>query len=51
MKSYDELKAEIEVIQEQMVETKKHKVVNVLKEVKHLYKRFGLPLDYERRTC
>lgn len=41
MKSYDELKAEIEVIQEQMVETKKHKVANVLKEVKHLYKRFG----------
>ena len=34
MKSYDELKAKMEAIQKQMVEAKKNKRVNVLKEVK-----------------
>ncbi len=37
MKSYDELKAEMETIQQQMVEAEK----NELKEVKRLCKEFG----------
>ena len=41
MKSYDELKAEMEVIQQQMVETKKNERANTLKEVKRLCKEFG----------
>ena len=32
MKSYDELKAEMEVIQQQMVEAKKNERANALKE-------------------
>ena len=32
MKSYDELKAEMEAIQQQMVEAKKNERVNALKE-------------------
>ena len=35
-KSYDELKAEMEAIQQQMVETKKNERANALKEVKSL---------------
>ena len=35
MKSYDELKAEMEAIQQQMVEAKKNERANALKEVKH----------------
>ena len=42
MKSYDELKAEMEAIQQQMVETKKNELANILKEVKRLCKEFGL---------
>ena len=40
MKSYDELKAEMEAIQQQMVEAKKNERANALKEVKHFYKEF-----------
>ena len=41
MKSYDELKAEMEAIQQQMVEAKKNERSNALKEVKRLCKEFG----------
>ena len=41
MKSYDELKAEMETIQQQMVEAKKNERTDALKEVKHLCKEFG----------
>ena len=41
MKSYDELKAEMEAIQQQMVEAKKNERANSLKEVKRLCKEFG----------
>ena len=41
MKSYDELKAEIGAIQQQMVEAKKNELANALKEVKRLCKEFG----------
>ena len=40
-KSYDELKAEMETIQQQMFEAKKNKRANALKEVKRLCKQFG----------
>ena len=36
MKLYDELKAEMETIQQQMAETKKNERTNALKEVKRL---------------
>ena len=41
MKSYDELKAEMEAIQQQMVEAKKRERASALKEVKRLCKEFG----------
>ena len=41
MKSYDELKAEMEAIQQQMVEAKKNERANALKEVKRLCKEFS----------
>ena len=41
MKSYDELKAEMGTIQQQMVEAKKNERANALKEVKRLCKEFG----------
>tara|TARA_B100001063_G_C16371628_1_gene361047 strand:- start:130 stop:300 length:171 start_codon:yes stop_codon:yes gene_type:complete len=41
MKFYDELKAEMESIQQQMVESKKNDRSNALKEVKRLCKEFG----------
>ena len=41
MKSYDELKAEMETIQQQMAEAKKKERANALKEVKRLCKEFG----------
>ena len=41
MKSYGELKAEMEAIQQQMVEAKKNERANALKEVKRLCKEFG----------
>ena len=40
-KSYDELKAEMETIQQQMAEAKKYERTNVLKEVKRLCKELG----------
>jgi hypothetical protein len=40
MKSYDELKAEMEAIKQQMVKAKKNKRANALKEVKRLCKEF-----------
>ena len=43
MKSYDELKAEMETIQQQMAEAKKNERTNALKEVKRLCKEFGFP--------
>ena len=39
MKSYDELKVEMEAIQQQMVEAKKNERANALKEVKQEVKR------------
>ena len=44
MKSYDELKADMEAIQELMVEAKKNERTNALKEVKRLCKEFGFTL-------
>jgi len=41
IKSYDELKAEMGAIQQQMVEAKKKERANALKEVKRLCKEFG----------
>ena len=41
MKFYDELKAEMEAIQQQMVEAKKNERAYELKEVKRLCKEFG----------
>jgi hypothetical protein len=38
MKLYDELKAEMETIQQQMAEAKKRERINALKEVKRLFK-------------
>ena len=40
MKFYDELKAEMEAIQQQMVEAKKNELANAIKEVNRLYKEF-----------
>ena len=40
MKSYDELKAEIEAIQQQIVKAKKNERANALKEEKRLCKEF-----------
>ena len=41
MKYYEELKAEMQAIQQQMVEAKKNEGTNALKEVKRLCKKFG----------
>jgi len=41
MKSYDELKAEMKAIQQQIVEAKKNELSKALKEVKRLSKEFG----------
>ena len=41
MKSYGELKAEMETIQQRMAEAKKSERTNALKEVKRLCKEFG----------
>ena len=50
MKSYDELKAEMEAIQQQMVEAKKNERANALKEVKRLCKDWFYRWDVERRV-
>ena len=41
MKSYDELKGEMDAILQQMVEAKKNERADALKEVKRLLKEFG----------
>ena len=41
MKSYDELKAEMESIQQQMVEVNKSELATALKELKLMLKEFG----------
>ena len=41
MKPYDELKAEMEAIQQYMVEAKQNERANALREVKRLCKDFG----------
>ena len=41
MKSYDKLKAEIETIQQQIVEAKKNERTDTLKKVKKLCKEFS----------
>ena len=41
MKSYDELKAEMEVLQQLVVEAKKNERADALQEVKRLCKEFG----------
>ena len=41
MKSYNYLKAEIEAVQQQMVEAKKNERTNVMKEVKCVFKESG----------
>jgi hypothetical protein len=41
MKSYDELKAEMEAIQKQMLEAKKNESAEALNTVKRLCKDFG----------
>lgn len=41
MKPCDELKSDMEAIQQQMVEAKKNERANTLKEVKRLCKEFG----------
>ena len=41
MKSYDELKAEMEAIQQQMVEAKKNKRTNLVLKLRLLCKEFG----------
>ena len=41
MRSYDKLKADMEAIQQQMVEAKKNERANTLKELKRLCKKFG----------
>ena len=50
MKSYDELKAEMETIQQQIVEAKKNKYANALKEVKRLFKEFGFSVGMLKGT-
>ena len=45
MKSYDELKTDMEAIQQQMVEAKKNERANTLKEVKRLCKEFGFTAE------
>ena len=42
MKSYDELKAEMEAIQQQMVEANKNELAYELKEVIRFFIEFGL---------
>tara|TARA_B110000211_G_scaffold157380_1_gene178298 strand:- start:4131 stop:4343 length:213 start_codon:yes stop_codon:yes gene_type:complete len=41
LKYYDELKAEMEAIQQQMIAAKKNECANALAEVKRLCKEFG----------
>ena len=45
MKSYDELKAKMEAIQQQMVQAKKSELANALQKVKRLLKSSVLLLE------
>ena len=45
MKSSDDLKAEMETIQQQMTDAKKNERANALKEVKRLCKEFGFTAE------
>ena len=45
MKFYNDLKAEMEAIQQQSIEPKNNESANVLKEVKRLCKEFGFSAD------
>ena len=45
MKSYYYLKAEMEVIQQQILEVKNDESANAYKEVKPLYKEFGFTAE------
>jgi len=45
MKSYDELKAKMEAIQQQMVQAKKNELANALQKVKRLLKSSVLLLE------
>jgi len=51
MKPYVELKAEMETIQQQMAEAKKKEHTNALKEVKRLFKEFGLSAALRTLRC
>ena len=42
MRSYNQLKTEMETIQQQMAEVKKNERANALKKVKRVSKEFGL---------
>ena len=48
MKSYDELKAEMETIQQQMAEAKKNERANALEEVQRLCKEFGFTAGMQK---
>ena len=48
MKSYDVLEAEMETIQQQVVEVKKSERTGALKEVKRLCKEFGFSAEMLR---
>ena len=50
MKSYDELKAEMKAIQQQMVEAKKNERANALKEVKRLCKELVFTAGMQKGT-
>ncbi len=53
MKSYEELKVEMEQLEQQMVEVKKRERAEALKKVKELCKEFGFTagmLKVERRN-
>ena len=45
MKFYDELKAEMEAVQQQLFEAKENEHPNALKEMKGLYKEFGVTTE------
>ena len=45
MKLYEKLRTNTEAVQQKMVEAKKNKCANVLKEVKRLCKEFGFTAD------
>ena len=50
MKSYDELKAEMEAIQQKIVEAKKSECAIALKEVKRLCREFGFIIGMLKGT-